>query len=342
MVRQGGSVTTGPNHGAFAVKYLAQFLLREGYSEAQIFEGTGVAPDVLTRDHPVLPFREIAQFFENASHLTQNDILGHQRGQKRDFRKAGLISYVGMSSPTIRDALGNMIRYMRVFSDAVELDPSELQRTGKLVWRYVVPHDVNRRQFVEFGASGLIHDLRLAANRDFSPRCVSFRHARRTNLDAFGSFFKSEVRFADAENAVHFAPKDLDLPLLTADNDLHLVLQDHCEMVLRDKSRNVPSLILDVERAIAAHLTVGRATHVHVASSLGMSARTLSRRLAEEGTSFKAALNSLRASLAKSYLKDSDLTLAEISYLLGYSQSGAFNDAFRRWTGKTPGQFRSH
>lgn len=330
-----------PVHGAFPVKFLAERLLQQGYSELQVFDGTGVSADILQRDRPVLPFQQIAQFFENAASLANNDVIGLQSGQQRDFRKAGLISYVGLSSPTIRDALSNMIRYMRVFSDAVELDPTELQRNGKLVWRYSVPHDVVRRQFAEFAASGVLHDMRLAANRTFYPRLVTFRHTRRTSLDAFSQGFGCEVRFAQPDNALHFDPKDLDLPLLTADNALHTVLQDHCEMVLRDKSRNVPALIVSVERTIADHLTAGRATQSNVAAALGMSARTLSRRLAEQGTSFKTALDTLRASLAKAYLNESDLTLAEISYLLGYAQSGAFNDAFRRWTGTTPGQFRN-
>lgn len=330
-----------PKHGAFAVKQLASDLLEQGFSEAQVFDGTGIPPSIVTRDRPSAPFRDVARFFEHAAGLTGNDILGLQRGQKRDFRKAGLISYVGLSSPTIFDAITNMARYMHVFSDALDLDLAHLRHTGKLGWRYVVPHTVNRRQFAEFGASGLVRDLRQAANREFSPRLVTFRHARRTNLQAFSAYFGCEVRFAQPENVMLFEPEDLDLPLLTADNDLLGVLRDHCELVLRDKARNVPPLVVAVERAIADRLTSGQARQSDIAASLGMSSRTLSRRLADEGTSFAEALDNLRTSLAKSYLKDSDLTLAEIAYLLGYAQAGGFNEAFRRWTGTTPGQFRA-
>jgi len=67
----------------------------------------------------------------------------------------------------------------------------------------------------------------------------------------------------------------------------------------------------------------------------------LSRRLASEGTTFFKTLEELRQALARNYLRDSGLTLAEIAFLLGYSGLSSFNDAFKRWTGHTPGQYRN-
>lgn len=330
----------GPKHGAFSVKTLARDLLSRGFTENQVFRGTNISPSILNVDHPSMPLPDIALFFEHAAKLTGDDTIGLKRGQARDFRKAGLISYVGLSSPTVRDAFSNMIRYMRVFSDAIEFDHSDMARSGKLAWTYAVTQDVNRRQFAEFAAAGMVHDMRVAAHKSFKPHFVAFRHARRTNIDAFTTYFGCDVHFAQHENELHFDPAVLDLPLATSDNDLLSVLRDHCELVLREKGRNTHPLILDVERAIADHLASGRATQSHIASVLGMSSRSLSRKLAEENTTFGTVLDGLRSSLAKAYLRDSDLTVSEIAYLLGYAQSSSFNEAFKRWTDQTPGQYR--
>ena len=330
----------GPKHGANAAKQLAGDLLAQGFRETQIFADTGLGPALLGQDKPSAPFDQVARFFEHAAQLTGNDILGFQRGQTRDMRKAGLISYLGLSSPTILDAIWNMAHYQRVHSDAVLLDVSRLHSDGIVEWRYAVPQEVERRQFAEFAASGLVHDLRVAANRDFQLQHVCLRHPRRTHLPDFPAYFGCEVRFAQGYNELRFQPEDLHLPLETADAHLLPILREHCELVLGEKGRNLPELVYQVERAIADRLSSGRSTQADVAAALGMSARTLHRRLADEGTSFMAILDNLRAALAKAYLRDSDLTQAEISYLLGYAHVGSFSEAFRRWTGQAPGQYR--
>ena len=118
-------------------------------------------------------------------------------------------------------------------------------------------------------------------------------------------------------------------------------MQGYGDQILADMARQNPGLVVEVERAIAEQLGAGSVTLETVASGLGISPRTLSRRLAAEGTSFFQLLEGLRISLSKSYLRDSNLVLAEIAFLLGYSGLGSFNDAFKRWTGHSPGQFRA-
>lgn len=330
-----------PQHGAVFVQTLANDLLAAGFTQQQVFAGTGFGPDLIEQEKPFAPFDDIAGFFEHAASLSGNGVLGFERGARREMRRTGLISYVGLSSPTVRDFIKNIARYRRVFSDAVEVDIEQLESHGILRWYFAVPSTVRRRQYVEFGASGLLYAMRRAANREFCPRLVTFHHARNTQHDVFERFFGCSVRFGEKQNAYHFRKEDLDLPLMTADNELFKVLQEYCEVVLRDKSRNSPPIVVDVERAIADRLASGEASQEEIARVLGMSPRTLSRRLAEENTTFFKTLEQLRQALATSYLRDSDFVLAEIAFLLGYSGLSSFNDAFKRWTGQTPGQFRS-
>lgn len=330
-----------PTHAAVSVQTLAAELLKQGYPARKVFAGTGFGPDLLEQAKPVAAFEEIAGFFEHAAALTGDDALGFRRGTVREMRRLGLISYVGMSSPSVRTALVNIARYRRVFSDAIEIDVQRLDSEGLLRWHFAVPSNVRRRQYVEFGASGLLHELRKASNRRFTPEAVSFSHARKTNIAEFERFFGCAVRFGQTRNTVTFSQEVLDMPLMTADDALYSVLVDHCELVLTSKSRNMPAIIVDVERAIADRLASGTAAQEEIARDLGMSARTLSRRLAEEKTTFQKIVEQLRASLASSYLRDSDLSLAEIAFLLGYSGLSSFSEAFKRWTGQSPGQYRT-
>lgn len=328
-------------HGAVYVQTLAADLLERGFSARQVFAGTGFGPDLLGQSKPVAAFEEIAAFFEHAAALTGDDTLGFRRGTKREMRRVGLICYVGMASPTIRTALVNMARYRRVFSDALEIDLGALDSEGLLRWHFKVPSEIRRRQYVEFGASGLVHELRKASNRNFPLVAASFSHARKTNLAEFDRFFGCKVQFGTARNTLTFSQAVLDSPMATADDQLYSVLVDHCDLVLNSKSKNLPAIIVDVERAIADRLASGTAAQEDVARDLGMSARTLARRLSDEQTSFQKILEQFRKSLASNYLKDSDLSLAEIAFLLGYSGLSSFSEAFKRWTGQSPGQYRT-
>jgi AraC-like DNA-binding protein len=109
---------------------------------------------------------------------------------------------------------------------------------------------------------------------------------------------------------------------------------------LKHRKRS-PSLIEAVERLIVDRLSNAKARSDIVAKELAMSSRSLSRALAKLGTSFHAIVETLRKDLAHKYLKQSNLTLKEITFLLGYTDISSFNHAFKKWTGKTPKQVRS-
>ena len=85
----------------------------------------------------------------------------------------------------------------------------------------------------------------------------------------------------------------------------------------------------------------GKLSAADVARALGLSRRTLARRLAADGLTFTGILDGLRVDLARHYLKDLDLTISEVSWLLGFQEASAFTHACRRWTGQTPTQMRT-
>jgi AraC-like DNA-binding protein len=96
-----------------------------------------------------------------------------------------------------------------------------------------------------------------------------------------------------------------------------------------------------VEEAIAQALPHGQANADVIAGRLGMSRRTLARALAEEDATFSVLLDDLRAALAKRYLRERELPISQIAWLLGYREASSFTNAFGRWTGATPRQFRA-
>jgi len=131
------------------------------------------------------------------------------------------------------------------------------------------------------------------------------------------------------------------LPLIHADSYLNDLLLKYCEAVLADRRGDISQLRTRVENAISSVLPHGKVRVEDVARSLGMSKRTLARRLSDEGLNFTEILQQLRRDLAVRYLDDRRLHVSKIAWLLGFHEVSAFTHAFKRWTGKTPREIRT-
>ena len=122
---------------------------------------------------------------------------------------------------------------------------------------------------------------------------------------------------------------------------LNELLLKSCEAALADRKGETSQLRTRVENAISSLLPHGRVLVEDVARSLGMSERTLARRLSDEGLNFTEILHQLRRDLAIRYLDDRKLHVSKIAWLLGFQEVSAFTHAFKRWTGKTPSKMRT-
>ena len=131
-----------------------------------------------------------------------------------------------------------------------------------------------------------------------------------------------------------------ELPLIHADPYLNDLLLKNCEAALADRKGDTSQLRTRVENAISSLLPHGRVVVDDVARSLGMSRRTLIRRLSDEELKFTEVFKQLRRDLAVRYLDDPKLQISKIAWLLGFTEVSAFTHAFKRWTGKAPSQMR--
>jgi len=134
----------------------------------------------------------------------------------------------------------------------------------------------------------------------------------------------------------------LDRPVPNADGSMLKVLQRHADELLAARLRETsePRIVTDVRREIAAQLASDRARVDDVATALALSTRTLQRKLAEAGTNFQAVHDTARQALAEELLRDSQLNLTDVAFMLGYREQSSFNRACREWFGATPARTR--
>jgi AraC-like DNA-binding protein len=210
-----------------------------------------------------------------------------------------------------------------------------------MVFSYVgVPRHIDRQQ-MEFSMTALVRVCRRLTGRELMPRHVEFTHRRNEDASELSAFFGCDVDFGATADQATFDSSFRDLPVVGADPYLNQLLIGYGDEVLARRAANQASFRSQVENAMVPLLPHGTVRAGEIARSLGVSQRTLARRLAAEGATFTDVLEGLRSDLARQYLAADGLTISQVAWLLGYQEISAFTHAFKRWTGMTPREART-
>jgi AraC-like DNA-binding protein len=287
-----------------------------------------------------LPVQKQIRFLALAAGALQDEFLGFHLARDFDLREIGLLHYVLASSEMLDDALQRAARYSTTVNEGVSLEFVERNDVA-IVFKYVGVARHSDRHQIEFFITTLVRACRELTGRTVSPHRVQLTHHRREDSSELDAFFGCDVELGAAVDEVAFPRAIKDLPVVTADPYLHDLLIGYCEEALARRTTSRGAVRPAVENAIAPVLPHGKARLGEIARRLGMSQRTLARRLASEGLTFGRVLEELRHDLAQCHVRDSALSISQIAWLLGYQEVSAFTHAFKRWTGRTPRESRA-
>jgi AraC-like DNA-binding protein len=257
-----------------------------------------------------------------------------------DMRAIGLLFYLTRSAPTVSEALENLARYSRTTNEALVVEISRRKDEVTLAIRHLQEFDELHRQFFELLALWFIRTLHKETNRDFTLLRVTFTHARSADLREVHRVLRCPIDFAQGVDSWVLPQRVMDLPIVSGDSQLLKILAAHADDLLAER-HSVTGLQSMVANQLARLLPSGEPRAAMVARQLGMSQRSLTRHLAEEGTTFAEILEQLRRRLASRYLADDRMSVQQTAWLLGYSEVGAFNHAYKRWTGTAPRRMRT-
>jgi len=311
-----------------------------GVPVVPLLRRVGLTPEVIADPEERLSVRSQIALLDEAAIALKDDSLGFTLARDFDPRDIGLLYYVMASSQTLGDALKRVARYSRTTNEALVVGYREGNRLIVSLSYSGVPRHSDRHQ-IEFCMFGVLRICRLLTGQNVIPQHFSISHHRSGDNSDMARFVGRKVEF-DAE-ADEFAlnVNARELPLIHADTRLNDLLLKYCEAALAERSGDRGQLRTRVENAISPLLPHGRVLVEDVARSLGMSERTLARRLSDEGLNFTEILQQLRRDLAVRYLDDRKLHVSKIAWMLGFTEVSAFTHACRRWTGKTPRQIRT-
>ncbi|MEP2668553.1 MAG: AraC family transcriptional regulator ligand-binding domain-containing protein [Cyclobacteriaceae bacterium] len=213
------------------------------------------------------------------------------------------------------------------------------------VSRVFLYRDAQRRGIAlsnEATFSAVVVVLRATTETDISPIEVSFKHGPPSKLDSHRKAFSCAVLFNQPDNVITYTTKDLEMRTAKADKDINQFLVERVEEETSGMELSPDKIVQDVESLITTALPSGIPSIARLSEHLGMSNRTLTRRLSEKGFTFRDLIKKSQEAVSKELLKNSTRSVAEIAFETGFSEQSAFNRAFKRWTGLSPVEFRKN
>ena len=311
-------------------------------AEPLLYEA-GLQVSQINQEDGWIPYVSHARLLEVGARKLRDSYYGLNAVQKTDPRDFGALTYVGLSSKTLEEALLNCKRYLKVLTEAWGFDFIIKDRTAIVRFIPARKEFEHYPQAAEAGVGLFIHAYQFFLSKPLAPLEVSFVHEMKPSKKKaqYERLLDCTVKFGQKHNQIILDRRALLLPIGTADDRLLKILKTHCEQTLKQQKLRQSDLVTLIRQTIVYLLSGGRAKAKQVAVELGMTERTLHRRLAEEGTTFGEIHEKLCSSLANKYIREKNLSLQQVAFLLGYSNQSAFGVAFKRWTGNTPKEVRA-
>jgi AraC-like DNA-binding protein len=311
----------------------------EGMNRQALVEAAGLRDVDLTDGDSRVPVSAQAALWRLIAKGIPDPGFAVRAGASMKVREAGLLGYVMSYSATLGDALRRLVRYSHILTDAVEFRLEPPQRRHVAVAQCHPALGVGLPFAIDYRLTAGLSICRQITGVGIVPFEIDFSYDQPASTLEHRRFFRCPMRFGQPKSRVVLFERDLSLPVPQGDETLAGYLTAYAEEVLRSLVSG-PSIRERVRSAIWAALADGRPTLRRIASALGLPSRTLQRRLADEGTSLHQEVEDIRKAMAMAMLRDREISIDEVAFLLGYAEPSTLFRSFKRWTGMTPRAYR--
>ena len=317
--------------------YIWELVKSRHIDPAPLFIEAGLDPDTRRNINDRVPRDKLDRLIELAAEASGDSAFGLRATARFHPSHFGPLGYSWLTSSSLRSALHKFLRYSRLINDISNMS---LRETGSIALVDMTwPPNVRPAQFAQIATALVTHMFRLILGADFNPVRVEFTQSEPEDIAPFKDHFRCPLKFSARIDAIFLPRSLLDEPLPRAHPELSRL---HDEAITRYLAqRDKTDIVNRCRAAIFELITEGGISAEAVAGHLNISSRTLSRRLDEQGISFRELLSEQRRELALKYIQDVTLSLTEISYLLGFAEPSSFSRAYRGWTGVSPTKARS-
>lgn len=311
---------------------------RHGWSFSRFLKDIGVPADIMDSPDNQITDIQLFDIIHNAVLITGDEFFGLHAGEVFSGLP-NILGYLLLNCSTLGEAVQNYCEYQQVYDQSSVITLHVEERLLKIRIEMVNPQYDGDRHLVDLRMAGTLKYYEVLTGKSRSLKEACFRYPKPGDISEYKRVFNCPLRFSHSFNQIVFNEKEMDTPILQPNKDLKVVFEQYTRNVLK---QNVKSLSISqkVKNTLAETMNGEVPDIAAISKSLGMGTRNLQLKLKEEGTTFSKLLDEIRKELALEYIKDKEITLAEISYILGFSELSVFHRCFKRWTNSTPGYYR--
>ena len=298
------------------------------------------AAELADPDQPV-PLEKGFRAFEAAAHFAANPLLGIEYAQHFERGRAGALGFAVVASRTVREMLQTTARFMPLLATLDLSRYEETARAGTIVWRYPRVPAPSRAQFVMWGTMAVLRTVVMAAGADSRPMAVEFDFPPPADEKLYASAFGPELAFNRPLKRFSIGTSLLDCALPKADPALFRLMTKLAEMERRRVGFAESIFEEDVRGHLTTMLPEGRTKLSELADAMSMPTARLRSELSRNGLAFKELLDTVRKETAEIRLLDTNLSVTEIAFSLGYTDCSIFTRACHKWFGRSPRDVRA-
>ncbi|HSV70724.1 MAG TPA: AraC family transcriptional regulator [Methylibium sp.] len=312
---------------------IARTLDAEGVPHEPIFQQVGMDPARLTDGGNRYSQASVSSLWRAAIHETGDPYFGLKLATYIRPSTFHVVGYAMSCSATLGDALQRFSRYARLISNSATVTLTQDERHWRLDFSFDTGGAPPIVQTLDAVLAGIVCFSRWIVGEDILPAEVHFKHTCSKGEAEYRSVLKCPVHFGRDNDAVVFHAADMGRRILAANEQLACLLDD---MAIRQMAELSGRFSTKVRDCLMREFASGEISKRGTADLMHMTERTLLRRLREEGTTFQEVLDQLREQLAYEYLQRPDVSVQDVSSMLGFSDASTFSRAFKRWTGRRP------
>jgi len=325
-------------HFAPATNLLWKYLESRGIDPSPIYQKAGISPRVINNPEARISVQSVDELWRQVISVIDDPCFSVKMAAFWHPSQIGALGYAWLASTNLRQAMNRAVRYIHVVSEDINLTLSDTPAGLKLsldlensVFTLPQHHDIV--------IAIVMHMCRFNYGDNLVATEIKLAHPEPACSEVIIDFFRTGVQFDAQQSSITISRVDAEKELSSANKQIALM---HDEILMKylieikkgDIVNQVKSIILD-------NLPDGQVTDKMVASELHLSERSMQRRLKEHQTTFRFLLDNVREMVAKQYIENPMNRMSDIAFLLGFSEQSAFSRAFKKWTGKSPVEYRN-
>jgi AraC-like DNA-binding protein len=330
----------------FAVSLL-KMAGEQGYDFSVVLAGAGLDFDPLDRDSPAwraeISAMQYSRIYQQTLRLLQDETFGLHPKKVVSPGAFRMMCYCIISCENLGKAIRRATEFYRTFFDEdAQLYANFSERYARVGYRDMDERVEHRVDVADaYGLSTWHRFFGWLVGRPITLQRVDFAGEAPARLNKYQSLFGCPLYFRQQSNLLYFDSEYLRLPLVHTEHSLHDFLRTApYQLLTMTQQSHEDSLISQVRAMIGHDFSQGFPGFETISSALNISAPTLRRRLKREGTTFQQLKDQCRSEAARELLTRADLSINAVALQLGFTDPSTFHRSFKKWTGKTPGEYR--